>query len=232
MTFGRFRSYTQTIKTLFLRDLTGKKAAMALFGSAILAFGLYHIHSHADITEGGVLGMTLLLQHWFGISPALSGFLMNGACYVLGWRFLGNGFIACSVVAGGGFSLFYALFEQFDPLWPQLSEYPAIASIAGALFVGIGVGLAVRAGGAPGGDDALSMALSAKINVPIQWVYLAGDLLVLGLSLTYLPLRKLLWSLVTVLLSGQLVGLVSRKRKTKRMRGAITPADGSQTDPD
>ena len=56
------------------------ECAMALLGSGILAFGLYHVHSLSGVTEGGVLGMTLLLHHWFGISPAVSGFVMNAAC--------------------------------------------------------------------------------------------------------------------------------------------------------
>lgn len=64
-------------------------------------------------------------------------------------------------------SIFYAIFEQFDPLWPQLVNYPLLAAVVGALFVGIGVGLCVRVGGAPGGDDAFAMSLAkvAKIEI-------------------------------------------------------------------
>lgn len=43
-----------------------------LLGSAILSFGLYNIHEQTQVTEGGVLGMTLLLQHWLGLSPAIN----------------------------------------------------------------------------------------------------------------------------------------------------------------
>ena len=43
-------------------------------GSVIQAVGIYNIHALADVTEGGVLGLTLLLQHWFAISPAISQF--------------------------------------------------------------------------------------------------------------------------------------------------------------
>lgn len=83
-----------------------KECAMALLGSGILAFGLYHIHSLSGVTEGGVLGMTLLLHHWFGISPSVSGFVMNAACYALGWRLLGKSFIAYSIVAAAAFPCF------------------------------------------------------------------------------------------------------------------------------
>lgn len=178
-----------------------RRTVLALLGSAILAFGLYNIHAFSGVTEGGVLGLTLLLHHWFGISPSVSGLILNALCYVAGWKTLGQSFIFYSIIAGGGFSAFYAIFERFDPLWPSLAQMPLVAAIIGALFVGIGVGLSVRAGGAPGGDDALSMALHEVLHQPIERIYLASDLIVLALSATYLPLDRLGCSLLTVILS-------------------------------
>lgn len=192
-----------------------KQCLTALLGSFILAFGLYHIHSFSGVTEGGVLGMTLLLHHWLHISPALSGFIMNLACYLLGWKLLGKDFILYSFIAGGGFSVFYAICEQFDPLWPQIASMPLLAAILGAVFVGVGVGLSVRSGGAPGGDDALAMSISYVTGWDIQWVYLISDLVVLVLSVSYIPLRRLPYSLLTVMLSGQIIGFVQRFSLTK-----------------
>ena len=140
----------------------------------------------------------------------IEGFVMNFACYVLGWKVLGKNFIIYSMVAGCGFSVFYAIFEYFGPLWPQLSDRPLIAAFTGALFVGVGVGLSVRAGGAPGGDDALAMSLAHITHKKIQWIYLISDLAVLVLSASYIPLNRLVYSLLTVLLSGQIIGLMQR----------------------
>ena len=181
-----------------MRGLERWRCCMAFFSSAFLAFGLYHVHSVSGITEGGVLGATLLLDHWFSLSPAVSGFV------------LGRSFIAYSLIATVGFSLPYKLYELFPPLWPQLAEMPLLAAVVGALFVGVGAGLSVRAGGASGGDDALAMCIAHVTGMGIQWAYLSTDLVVLGLSLTYIPLRRIGYSLLTVLISGQLIGLVQR----------------------
>ena len=52
------------------------------------------------------------------------------------------------------------------------------------------------------------MAVSHLLHWPIQRVYLITDLTVLGLSLSYIPLSRLWYSLLTVLLSGQIVGWI------------------------
>ena len=202
--------------------LKPKKCALALLGSGILAFGLYNIHALSGVTEGGVLGMTLFLHHWIGLSPALSGLVLNALCYWLGWKLLGREFIAYSIVAGGGSSLFYGVCEQFDPLWPQLAEHPLLAAVLGALFVGVGVGISIRAGGAPGGDDALAMSISAVSHWDIQWAYLISDLVVLALSATYIDWKRLACSLLTVILSGQIIGLVQKIGKEPEEQTPVT----------
>lgn len=198
-----------------LKNITFKKCAITLLGSFILAFGLYHVHSISGVTEGGVLGATLLLEHWTGISPALTGGIMNVLCYVLGWKLLGKEFIAYSALATAGFSGTYKICEQFPHLWPGLADMPLVAALVGALFVGVGAGLCVRIGGAPSGDDALAMSISHATGWKIQWVYLMSDLIVLVMSLSYIPVSRIGYSLFTVLLSGQVIGFIQNFGKPR-----------------
>ena len=190
-----------------------KRCSIALLGSCILAFGLCHIHSLSGVTEGGQLGLTLLLHHWFGISPALSAFVINVICYTAGWKVLGKSFLFYSFVAAAGFSGFYWIFDQFPALFPSLAQYPLVAALAGAVFVGVGCGLCVRVGGAPCGDDALAITFSHLFKTTIEYMYMISDIAVLLLSLSYIPVQRIGYSLLTVLISSKLVGLVQRAGK-------------------
>ena len=187
-----------------------RNVLLSVLGGGVLAFGLYNVHSLSGVTEGGALGLTLLLNHWFHISPAWSALFINFVCYTIGFRTLGYSFLLWSALSAGSFSLFYGIFEHFPRLWPGVSELPLLAAILGALFVGVGIGLCVRAGGAPTGDDALAMSLSRRLRIPIERVYLVTDLTVLALSLSYLPLERIACSVLTVTLSGKLIGLIQR----------------------
>lgn len=198
------------------QDIKMKSCLTACASSIFLAFGLYHVHSLAGVTEGGVLGLNLLFEYWFGISPAWTNFVVSAICYLLGWRLLGRVFIIYSAIAAAGFSAAYRVFEQFDPLWPQLYERPLLAALLGAVFVGVGTGICVRIGGAICGDDALAMCISHVTHMDIQWVYLISDIIVLSLSMTYIPLERIAYSLLTVVLSGQIIGLVQKVKAGRR----------------
>ena len=191
------------------------RVCISLLGAFIQALGLCNIHAFAGVTEGGVLGATLLIDHWFSVSPALSALVLNILCYLFGWRTLGKEFLIYSGISSAAYSVFFALMEPFAPLWPQLVASPFWSAITGALCIGVGAGLSIRMGGATCGDDALAMALSRLTKIDIQWIYLFTDLTVLGLSATYIPFPKLGWSLLTVVLSGQIIGWVQKIGKQR-----------------
>lgn len=194
------------------KEISLRSCAVAFLSAGFLAFGMYNIHAVANITEGGVLGAVLLFQHWFGLSPAVSNLILNSLCYLFGWKTFGKTFVAYSAMASLGYSAVYFLCEQFPPLYPQIAFMPLTASLVGSVFVGVGSGVCVRVGGATSGDDALAMSLSKVTRIPIQWIYLASDLAVLALSLSYIPLRRIAYSLLTVILSGQIIGLLQKKK--------------------
>lgn len=188
-----------------------RRIIMIMAGSFILAFGIYNVHSISGVTEGGVLGLILLLEHWFRISPSISSFVLNTLCFMMGLKVLGKSFIIYSLMAGGSFSVFYGILERFPRLFMGIVNYPLLAAISGAIFVGVGAGLCVKAGAAQGGDDAIAMVVNKVFNIPIEKVYLFSDIVVLLLSLSYIPLARIIYSLITVIISGQIIGYIQRK---------------------
>ena len=193
------------------------KSCLIIFASSVfMAFGLYNIHSLSGVTEGGVLGATLLLYNWFNISPAITTIILNAICYLIGWKVMGKKFLFYSAVGTLCYSASYALFEFIGPIFPAIANHQLLAAIFGAIFVGVGTGFCIRECCALSGDDALAMSLSKLTHIKIQWIYLISDLTILLLSLTYIPLAKILYSVLTVVLSGQIIGFIENPRKPKQ----------------
>lgn len=191
------------------------KVLLILLGSAILSFGIYNIHRQTGITEGGVLGMLLFLNHWIGLSPSILSPILDTVCYLLGFRFLGKDFLKTSIFSTLCFAGFSRLWESFPPALPNLSNHPLVAALVGGLFVGIGCGIIIRQGGSSGGDDALALVISKLTHCRISRAYLATDITVLILSLTYIPFQRIAFSLITVTLSSFLIDFVQTVGKGK-----------------
>ena len=215
-----------TIRKKLTEGLTWKKIFLIILGAGICTFGIHNIHQRTGITEGGVIGMMLLVERWLGISPSAITSVLDISCYLLAFKYLGGQFIKISMISTLSVSLFYKFWELFPPMLPDLSEYPLAAAVAGGLFVGIGVGIIVRQGGSSGGDDALALTISRVTRWRLSRSYLFTDLVVLGLSLTYIPVFRIAFSLITVTISSFLIDLVQNFGKNKVSETSKVQAQG------
>lgn len=196
-----------------------KRYGQLILGAAILSFGLFNVHSQSSVTEGGVLGTTLLLLHWFGISPGISEFVIDLICYGLGFKLLGASFLKYALVSSASFACFYPVWEWIGPVFPEFMLTPLPAAVLGGLFVGVGVGIVVRAGGASGGDDVLALLLNKYAKLPLSKCYFFTDAVVLLLSLSYIPAHRILFSFITVTLSSFVIERIQNFQFPHRVAG-------------
>lgn len=188
-----------------------RKYASIIAGAGILAFGLYNVHARCNLSEGGVLGLSLLLLHWLRVSPGISNLLLDAAAILAGAIVLKKSFLWDSIAASVCYTLWYILFESFPPILPDLSAWPWMAAIAGGLFVGVGTSLIVRYGCAAGADDSLALIVQAKTQIRLSVFYAISDFTVLTLSLTYIPFSRIVWSMLSVVISSLIIELLRKK---------------------
>ena len=112
-----------------------------------------------------------------------------------------------SIFASFSFSILYDIFERIGPILPQTNSM-LLSTILAGVSVGVGVGLIIITGCASGGDDALALVISKTTSLNIGRVYMLGDCIILLLSLSYMPIDKILYSLVAVAISGNIIDLI------------------------
>ena len=177
-------------------------------GAGIATFGIHNIHERTGITEGGVIGMMLFIHHWSGLPAGWITPVLMYQCYLLALRFLGTPFYQGVHLVHVLRLHLFIISGSFSRIFlPDLSDLLA-AAVFGGIFVGIGVGLIVRQGGSSGGDDALALSISKVTHWRLSRCYLFTDLVVLGLSISYIPIIHIVFSVVTVTLSSFLIDLV------------------------
>ncbi|WP_226891039.1 YitT family protein [Paraclostridium bifermentans] len=185
-----------------------KKVATIMIGATILAFGSYNFNYQNSVTEGGVLGLLLLIKNVFDISPSLTSLVIDLSLFALGTKFFGKKFLLYSILSTFTFSTMYNTFERIGFLVPNLEHNMLLASILAGIGVGIGVGLVVRGGGASGGDDVIALIGNKFTPLKVNHIYLISDGIVLFLSLVYLDFKQILFSLIAVTISGKIISII------------------------
>lgn len=193
-----------------------KKIMLILLGAMILSFGIFNLNYQNNITEGGVLGVLLLLKNVFNVDLSMASILIDISLFAVGYKFFGKKFLMYSLFATFSFSVFYSIFEGIGPIIPVL-ESKLLGTILSGLFVGVGVGIIVRAGAAAGGDDALALVISKITSLKIGQVYMISDVVILILSLSYLSAYDIFWSLIAVNISGRLIDLIYNYNNTDKL---------------
>ena len=190
----------------YIKNGTLKSILLIIIGATILSFGSYNFNYQNNVTEGGVLG--LLLQHVFNISPSITSVVIDFSLFTIGSKFFGKKFLLYSILSTITFSSTYKIWEKIGFLVPSFTNNMLIASILAGIGVGVGVGLVVRGGGASGGDDVIALLGNKLLKLKVNHVYLATDAIVLLMSLVYLDIKQVFFSIIAVTISGKIISII------------------------
>lgn len=182
-----------------------------IIGTFIVAFAMNNIHARFGISEGGQLGVELLFYNWFNISPAISSIVIDMIFYTIGFLVFGKRFLINAITGTISYSLFYYMFQNMPYLLPNFENNMLIISIVGGILIGIGCGMVVKMHGTCGGDDAAALTLSKITKIPISICYFIMDVIVISLSLTYININNVWYSLLTSFISSIIIGIIYNK---------------------
>ncbi|KZE65303.1 hypothetical protein AV545_05080 [Paenibacillus jamilae] len=183
-----------------------------VFGTAIYAFGLLYFIIPSKLMEGGITGITLLLNYAFSISPSLSTLFLNIPLFLIGWKMLGGKSIIYTGVGIGSLTFFLWLFEKmihFGWMGTFQTEHDFIlSSLYAGVTLGAGLGIVFRFGGTTGGSDIIARILNRKFGWSMGRIMLVIDIVIIGASLLYIPKEKILYTLVAVFIASKIIDFI------------------------
>ncbi|MGG5338443.1 YitT family protein [Enterococcus pernyi] len=174
---------------------TMKEVFFIILGTSIYAFGLVYLNIANQLAEGGVSGITLILRALFHIDPAYSTLLINIPLILLGGKILGKRALAYTVLGTVSLSVFLWIWQRI-PLQINLEHDLLIVSLLAGLIAGVGSGIVYRMGGTTGGSDIIARILEKNHGISMGRSLLAFDVIVLLASLTYIDLKRMMYTLI------------------------------------
>ncbi|MDR9853847.1 YitT family protein [Paenibacillus sp. VCA1] len=183
-----------------------------ILGAAVYAFGLLYFIIPNQLMEGGVTGVTVLLNYAFAIPPALSTLILNIPLFLLGLKILGGRQMIYTGVGIGALTFFLWLFEKgISRGWitPFKTEHDYIlASLYAGVTLGAGLGIVFRFGGTTGGSDIVARICNRKFGWSMGQIILGIDIVIIGASLFFIPREKILYTLVAVFISSKVIDFI------------------------
>jgi uncharacterized membrane-anchored protein YitT (DUF2179 family) len=186
--------------------------SLLVAGTALYAFGLQYFILPNLLMEGGVTGVSVLLQYAAGVPVSISTLVINLPLFVLGWRQLGRGAMLLTIAGTVLLSFFLWVMERIIRqgwLIPFKTEYDFILVVLYAgVTLGAGLGMVFRAGGTTGGVDIIARIVHRLRGWSMGQIILTLDVVILGASLFFIPKEKVLYTLVSVFIASKIIDFI------------------------
>ena len=189
-----------------LKKDTLLKIGGILLGSFIYAAGISLFLDPNNLAPGGMIGISVILNRIVHIDTGTLYFLLNVPVVLLGlWKF-GTKFMASTFFAVAANSWFTNLLAKFPPVTNDLM----LASIAGSVLVGVGIGLVFLCGATTGGTDIIVKVLRTKYkHLKTGMLFLLTDIVIVAASgFVFKDLNIVMYAFIAVTVSGKVMDYV------------------------
>lgn len=183
-----------------------KKLMIILVGTFIYAAGIGLFLDPNELAPGGVVGLSVILSHSVGIETGTWYFLLNIPIVILGWWKFGGKFISYSFLAVAFNSIFTNIFGHFSAITDNLF----LASIAGSILVGTGIGLVLRTGATTGGMDIVIKVLRKKYPaIKTSTFFITIDIIIVAIAgFVFKDFNLAMYAFITVVLQGRVMDFI------------------------
>ncbi len=188
---------------------------MIALGTATYAFGFVNFNMVNHLAEGGVSGITLIFHALFKINPAYTQILLNIPLFILGVKIFGKRGMIYTIHGTVCLSIFIWLFQRMS-MSIDLAHDTLIAALLAGIFAGIGGGIVFRFGGTTGGGDIIGRYFEQKKGFALGQTLFVFDILVLTLSLSYIDIQHMMYTVIASFVFSQVVAVVQNGGYTVR----------------
>jgi len=181
-------------------------------GSALFAFGLQYFAIPNNFMEGGITGIALLLKYRLHISPWLTILIVNIPLLLATWKWTGTSGAAYTLVGGASFPIFLYIAEimYYNLGVPpfQTNQDDLLVAVIAGITTGAGLGIVLRYGGSTGGTVLVARLAHHLFGWRQGRVILFFDVLVIGISVLFIPMEKILYTLIMVFIASKVIDFV------------------------
>jgi uncharacterized membrane-anchored protein YitT (DUF2179 family) len=172
-------------------------------GIVSACFGLKSFLMPSEFIDGGVTGISLLVSTLTGMKLSYLIMVINIPFVILGYSQIGKLFALKTALA----IVVLAVFLIILPFQPITHDKLLIAFFGG-LFLGGGIGLAMRGGCVIDGTEVLALYISKKSMFTVGNIILILNIIIFGIAAIFLGIETAMYAILTYLSATKTIDFV------------------------
>ena len=179
-----------------------KKYLWILFGSFLIAGGLYFFLLSQDIAAGGISGFALVVSKGLPfINLGMVNLLLNVIVLIAGMVFIGFDFAKKSLISSLAVSAYILVFEKIVPN-VSLGNAKIINIIFGSTIVSLGLALVFIHEASSGGTDLIAAIFNKYFNVPLHVCLFFADFVVVVSSAFIIGIDLAMYATLAIMIQS------------------------------
>jgi uncharacterized membrane-anchored protein YitT (DUF2179 family) len=180
-----------------------KSGVFMLLGVLAAGFGLRGFLMPNHFIDGGVTGISLLINAKTNFPLPVMIILFNIPFILLGWRQIGRAFSIKSIVAISLLALAVAIVP-----YPVVTNDKLLIAVFGGFFLGAGIGLTIRGGAVVDGTEILAIFLSRKRSMSVGDFIMVFNIVIFSAAAWLLRIEVALYAMLTYLSAAKTVDFI------------------------
>ena len=177
---------------------------MIAIGAVVASFALEALLVPCTILDGGVTGISIILNQLTGISLSAFVFVLNIPFLIIGFKQMGKRFLVRGIFGMALFSVMLAVFHHVE----AVTHEELLAVVFGGVLLGAGVGLVLRYGGCLDGTEIVALLVSKKTNASVGQVILMINVVIYAVAGILFGWDRALYSLLTYFITFKVIDMV------------------------
>lgn len=195
------------LKAIRLRKITIqrtiKDTLFISFGVLAAAFGLKGFLLPNNFLDGGVVGISLLVNYLTKIDLAYLIVLINIPFIVIAYTQISKVFAVKTLIGITALALCLAFIE-----FPLITNDKLLIAFFGGFFLGTGIGLSIRGGSVIDGTEVLAIYSSRKTALTVGDFILFFNIIIFSVAAYLINIETALYAILTYLVASKTVDFV------------------------
>jgi len=180
-----------------------KDTVFILLGVAAAAFGLKGFLLPNRFLDGGVMGISLLVNIISGINLSLLVVMINLPFVVIAYTQVSKKFAFKTLIAISLLAVTLSIIE-----FPTITDDKLLIAVFGGFFLGAGIGLSIRGGSVIDGTEVLAIYSSRKTTLTVGDVILVLNIIIFSTAAYIINIETALYAILTYLVASKTVDFV------------------------